>query len=147
MVLEAVRAIHNGGQVASRESVHKITGLKQTVVDDRLSHLVDEGYLLRVQRGIFAPAPEHWPAREIGVYVLPCGTTKIEVGTDHVMTLSPAEHRIMGALLGGGAMQHILIAQGEQQAYQVGELLQVHRKLREDVKALEDRLTGAAGDA
>lgn len=140
IVLEAVRSIHNSGQIASREAVREVTKLKQSVVDDRLSHLVDIGELIRAQRGIFAPAYKHKPARLISIHVTPDdGTVVIEVGNDYSVVLSPEEHRTLASLVSGAAVQHILAAQGQQMAYQLGEVMLLHKNLREDLNAIREK--------
>jgi hypothetical protein len=141
IVLEAVRSIHNSGQIASREAVREVTRLKQSVVDDRLSHLVDIGELIRAQRGIFAPAYKHKPSRIISVHVTPDdGTVVIEIGNDYSVVLSPDEHRTLAQLVAGAAVQHILIAQGQQMAYQIGEVGLHSKRLRDDLNAIREKI-------
>lgn len=108
-VFEAVLALHEQEQVATRELVAELTGLKLSVVDDRLGALVDEGLLLRVQRGVFAPVPQHGPARAVSRTLLPGGMSKVEIGDD-VLTLTPHECRMLGELLAGSALQASQIA-------------------------------------
>ena len=62
-ILEAIEDLHNQEQIVTRETLSQLTGFKLSIVDDRLSHLVDSGQIIRVQRGVFIPAPKHRPAR------------------------------------------------------------------------------------
>ena len=49
-VYEAVRELRAGEQIATRETVAELSGLKLSVVDDRLRTLVDDGQLKRLLR-------------------------------------------------------------------------------------------------
>ena len=70
-MLEAIKDLHAQEQIVTRETLSDLTGLKLTVIDDRLSYLIDSGDIHRVQRGVFVPAPEHKPARIVSKTVLP----------------------------------------------------------------------------
>ncbi|MGK7052218.1 hypothetical protein N1Z41_00035900 [Pseudomonas aeruginosa] len=58
VVLDAVRELHSQQQIVTRQTLVELTGLKPGVVDDRLSVLVDDLLVLRVERGVFIPAPQ-----------------------------------------------------------------------------------------
>ena len=58
-ILEAIEDLHNQEQIVTRETLSQLTGFKLSIVDDRLSHLVDSGQIIRVQRGVFIPTPKH----------------------------------------------------------------------------------------
>ena len=75
-ILEAIEDLHNQEQIVTRETLSQLTGLKLSIVDDRLGHLVDSGQIIRVQRGVFIPAPKHRPSRPI--------VTGKQIGRAHV---------------------------------------------------------------
>ena len=110
-VLDAVRDLRELDQIATRETVAELTGLKMGIVDDRLRALVDDGKLKRVLRGVYVPVEVHPPSRCISKTVLMDGTVKIEIG-DEVLTLTPREDRALAMLQAGAVMQVLGIATG-----------------------------------
>ncbi|MCO5976802.1 hypothetical protein [Ideonella oryzae] len=110
-VYDAVVDLHALEQVATRETVARLTGLKLTVVDDRLRALVDDQKLKRVLRGVYVPVETHPPARDISKTILSDGRVKIEIG-DEVLTLTPREDRMLSSLMAGTAAQAIAIQTG-----------------------------------
>lgn len=141
VVLEAVQDLHNMEQVVTRETLRDATGLRLTVIDDRISLLIDNGQVYRVQRGVFVPAPEHKPARLITKTVLPCGTVKIEIGDDHVLTLTPREDRMLARLMAGSAQELSSVEMGHQTAILNGQLTGQIRELRRKLAKFEDQLS------
>ena len=57
IVLEAIQDMHNLEQVVTRETLSEYTNLKLSMIDDRVTHLIDHGHVYRIQRGVFIPAP------------------------------------------------------------------------------------------
>lgn len=98
IVLEAIHELHAKELGVTRQALLEKTGLKLTVIDDRLALLVDNGQVLRIQRGVFVPAPPHRPTRIFSKTFLPNGLTVITIGDDHVLSLTRREHDILGAL-------------------------------------------------
>lgn len=142
LVLEAVRELYAQEQIVTRETLAEHTGLTMTVVDDRIAVLVDDGQVIRVQRGVFIPAPT-WPAaRPISKTILPDGFVKIEIG-DEVLTLTPRESRALGELTAAAAQQFAAIELGRQANEVTAELAQRITTLRRRINALE----GEARDA
>lgn len=133
-VLDAVIDLHNQEQVATRETLSDILDLKQTIIDDNLTTLVNDGLIHRVQRGVYVPTIEHKPARVISKIVLPCGTVKIDIGDDVVLTLTPKEARIIGSLMAADAMQYSNIEIGHHAALATAraelELKEMRKALR-----------------
>lgn len=121
IVLEAVQDLHNQEQIVTRETLHGLTGLKLSVIDDRVGALIDDGLVIRVQRGVFMPAEIHPPARAISKTLLPDGTVKIDIGDD-VLTLTPREDRMMARLFAGVVMETAAIEVGRQAGIQGSEL-------------------------
>ena len=115
IVFEAIQDLHVHEQIVTREILAELTGLKLTTIDDRLAHLVDNGRIRRVQRGVFVPMEQHRPARPISRTLCPDGTTVLEVG-DTVMILSPREARMVGELMAGSSQQYATVELGHEAA-------------------------------
>lgn len=141
-ILDAIIDLHNQEQVVTRETLSLILDLKQSIIDDNLSSLVNDDLIHRVQRGVFVPTVQHRPARIISKIVLPCGTVKIDVGDDMVLTLTPKESRILGSLMVGEAMQYSNIEIGHHAALASAkldlELKDMRREARETQRLLSD---------
>lgn len=108
-IYDAVCELHALEQIATRETVAELTGLKLGIADDRLRSLVDDGRIKRVLRGVYVPVEVHPPARCISKTVMTDGTVKIEIG-DEVLTLTPREDRALAMLQAGAAVQALGIA-------------------------------------
>ena len=121
IVLEAIQDMHNLEQVVTRETLSEYTNLKLSMIDDRVTHLIDHGHVYRIQRGVFIPAPMHKPARIITRSLCPDGVTVLEVG-DIVIHLTPREARMVGELMAGAGQQYTSIALGQQAERIAGEL-------------------------
>lgn len=134
-VLDAVIDLHNQEQIVTRETLSDVLDLKQTIIDDNLSSLVNDDLIHRVQRGVYVPTTEHKPARIISKIVLPDGTTVIDIGDTIVLTLTPKEARIIGSLMMCEAMQYSNIEIGHHAALTTAkmdlELKQMRKQLRE----------------
>lgn len=139
LVLEAVQDLHNQEQIVTRETLAELSGLKLSVIDDRLGTLADDGAILRVQRGVYVPAPQHPPARPMSKTVMPDGMVKIEIG-DEVLTLTPREDRALANLMAGAAAQAAAIETGRNTAILAAELGEEVKRLRRQVTALETRI-------
>lgn len=139
LVLEAVQDLHAQEQIVTRETLAELTGLKLSVIDDRIGTLADDGAVLRVQRGVYVPAPHHPPARPMSKTVMPDGMVKIEIG-DEVLTLTPREDRALANLMAGAAAQAAAIETGRNTAILAAELGEEVKRLRRQVIALEVRI-------
>ncbi|MEG2265262.1 MAG: hypothetical protein RSC68_13105 [Acinetobacter sp.] len=135
-MLEAIEDLVNQEQIVTRETLSQLTGLKLSIVDDRLSYLVDSGQIIRVQRGVFIPTPKHRVARLMSKMVLPDGTVKIEIGDDDILTLTPREARHLGNLMVAEAMQYANIEMGHHMAILQSEVTGQVRKLNRQVSDL-----------
>ena len=122
VVLDAVKELHAQEQIVTRETLHEQTGIKYGVLDDRLSALVDDGEILRVQKGVYIPAPELRPNRPITKTIIPGGWVKLEVGDDYAITLSPSENRALGELMAGAGQQFAAIELGHHAAIMASSL-------------------------
>lgn len=120
-VYEAVRELRAADQIATRETVAELSGLKLSVVDDRLRFLVDDGKLKRLIRGIYELVEQYPPARAISKTVLPGGYVKLEIG-DELLTLTPQEDRALALLQAGAAAQVAAIETGRVHLFTATEL-------------------------
>ena len=134
IIFEAVQDLHRREQVVTCETLAEMTGLKLSIIDDRLGHLVDNGKIRRVQRGVFVPMEQHKPARPISRTLCPDGTTVLEIG-DTVMILSPRESRMLGELLAGSGREYAAIEIGHEaarlNAVLAAQVSEVRRELRQ----------------
>ena len=135
VVLAAIEDLHRQEQIVTRETLASVTDLKLSIIDDRLSYLVDSMMIIRVQRGVFVPAMRHAPSRMMSKIVLPDGTVKIELGDDQVLTLTPREARMLGNLMCAEAMQYANIELGHNMAL-------IHSEVAGQVRALARQVNG-----
>ena len=135
-VLDAVIDLHNQEQIVTRETLSDVLDLKQTIIDDNLSSLVNDDLIHRVQRGVYVPTVEHKPARIISKIVLPCGTVKIDIGDDMVVTLTPKEARLIGSLFMADAMQYSNIEIGHHAALTTAKMDLELKQMRKQLRAL-----------
>lgn len=142
IVLEAVQDLHAQEQIVTRETLAEATGLRLAIIDDRLGHLIDQGKIHRVQRGVFVPVDHHKPARPISRTLCPDGTTVLEVG-DTVMILTPRESRMIGELMAGSAQQFAAVELGHQATRQSNVLGAQLSELRREVLRLREHVNGA----
>ena len=133
-VLDAVIDLHNQEQIVTRETLSDILDLKQTIIDDNLSSLVNDDLIHRVQRGVYVPTIEHKPARLISKIPLPDGTVVIDIGDSIVLTLTPKEARTLGSLMMCEALQYSNIEIGHHAALATAraelELKEMRKQLR-----------------
>ena len=133
IVFEAIQDLHAREQIVTRETLSELTGLKLTIIDDRLGHLADNGKIRRVQRGVFVPMEQHKPARPISRTLCPDGTTILEIG-ETVLVLSPREARMLGELMAGSSQQYATVEIGHEtarlNAVLAAQVSEVRRELR-----------------
>lgn len=142
VILEAVQELHALEQIVTRETLAQITGLKLTIIDDRIATLVDDELVIRVQRGVFVPAQTFPAARPISKTVLPSGMVKVEIGDD-VLTLTPREDRALASLQAGTAVQMANIESGHQAAVLAGDLARTVRRLEREIAGYRARVDAA----
>lgn len=138
IVMDAVDELHALEQLVTRETLVEHTGLKLSVIDDRIGVLIEDGQVHRVRSGVFVPAKKFPPARAISHTHLPDGWGKLEIG-DEMLTLTPRETRILGAMLQGAALQGAAIESGHHAAVLAASLAERVRKLERDNKALRTK--------
>ena len=137
-ILDAVQELHSQEQMVTREALLEVTGLKLTIIDDRIAKLVDDGVVLRKNRGVFVPAVQHPPARPISKTVMPDGMVKIEIG-DEVLQLTPREDRTLAGIQAGAAVQLAAIEMGQETSALV-------QSMRRRIAHLESKLRNLEGN-
>lgn len=135
-VLDAVTDLHNQEQVVTRETLSDLLDLKQSIIDDNLTSLVNDGLIHRVQRGVYVPIVEHKPARVISKIVLPDGTTVIDIGDNIVLTLTPKESRVLGNLMMCEALQYSNIESGHHAALTTAKMDLELKNMRKALRKL-----------
>lgn len=138
-VYEAVRELRALDQVASRETVQELTGLKMSIVDDRMRALADDGRIRRVTRGVYEVVEVYPPARAISKTILPDGTVKYDIG-DEVLTLTPAEARRLAELSVGAAQTAVMIQSAKAHMLLATELAAKVERLTRLVHSMRERL-------
>lgn len=135
-VFDAVRDLRELDQIATRETVAELTGLKLSVVDDRLRALVDDGKLKRLLRGIYELV-EQWPEpRTIYCGILPNGWVKMEIG-EEVLTFTPSEARRASRALGGFSEDARVIESTNQHLFLATEMAAKVEALGREIRALK----------
>lgn len=142
-VFDAVCEIRSLDGIATRDTVAELTGLKLTIVDDRLSALVDEGRLKRVLRGVYEVVEAYPEPRAISCTHLPNTWVKVEVG-DEVLTLTPREARMLGRAVAGFAEDARVIESSKQHLVLATQLAAQVEQLKREVKALQHAQRGLA---
>ena len=133
-IFDAVRDLREVDQIATRETVAELTGLKLSVVDDRLRNLVDDGRLKRLLRGVYELVESFPEPRAISKTVLPSGAVVYDIG-DEVLTLSPQEARVLAELSMGAAGTAVLINSTNQHLFLATELAAKVEKLEREMRA------------
>ena len=99
-------------------------------MDECLKRLADDELIYRLCSGVYAPTIQHPPQRTIYKAILPDGTVKLEVGDDHILTLTPKEARILGGLFLAEATEYGSLALASRFA-------EMNNALHNRIKALE----------
>lgn len=138
-VLDAARDLAAQEQDVTREALHAATGLALYIVDERIRVLINDGKMLRLERGKYAPAETFHETRAMSRTILPGGVVKYEIG-DHILELSPQEDRNL-ADLSAGALVKLIGIEGNRLATALHsrlgkvEKIQRDRERRADTKA------------
>lgn len=133
-VYEAVRELRSLEQVATRETIAELTGLKLSVVDDRLRALVTDERLKRLLRGVYELVEQYPQTRAISKTVLPGGYVKYDIG-DEVLTLTPAEDRVLAQLGMGAAGQAMMIHSTNEHLYLANAIASKVERLEREIEA------------
>lgn len=135
-VFDAVRDLRELDQIATRDTVAELTGLKLAIVDDRLRALVDDGRLKRLLRGIYELVETYPEPRELSCTMLSDGWVKLELG-DSMVRLTPTEARRAARALGGFAEDARVIESTKAHLFLATELAAVVEKQGREIKALK----------
>lgn len=134
LIWGAIEDLRAKGQIASRQVLAEVTGLKLTTVDDHVKRMVEDGRLRRPLPGVVEIVDYFPEARPVSLTVMPNGLAKIDIG-DICVAVSPQERRALAGLLQGDACQLSNILAGQQMNALVGEVW-------EELKALKRELGG-----
>ncbi len=142
-ILDAVMDLHSQEQVVTRDKLGEVLPhLTLQKISDRLGYLIETNQIDRPERGVYVPIFTHAPSRPICKYMLPDGTVKIEIGDDHVITLTPRESRYLGNLMVAEAMQFSNIELGHtvsvMQNQVIGQMRKFERKLEKMIGRQKD---------
>lgn len=135
MVLDAVVDLNNQEQSVTRETLSVVIDLSLAIIDEKLTSLVNDGLIHRIQRGVYVPTVKHNQARIISKIVLPCGTVKVDIDDD-VWTLTPKEARILGSLMAADAMQYSNIEIGHHAALTTAKMDLEMKEMRKMLRDL-----------
>lgn len=138
-IFQAVRDLREVDQIATRETVAELTGLKLSVVDDRLRTLVDDGRLRRLLRGVYEMVEVFPPPRNTYAGIMQDGMVKVEVGDD-VWTLTPNEARRVARVLGGFAEDARILESSRAHLFLATELAAKVEKLERELKTMRELL-------
>lgn len=120
------------GQIATRQVLADVTGLKLVTIDDHVKRLVEDGQLRRPVAGVVEIVDRMPPPRAVSMTHQPDGPSKLEIG-DICVDLWPQERRALANLLLGDAVQYSNIQTGQDINFLVrqvwGELTQLKRDL------------------
>ena len=133
-IYTAVQELRELGQEATRHTIAQLTGLKMTVVDDRLRALVDDGRLRRLLRGVYELVEVFPPPRTTYAGITQSGMVKVEVGDD-VWTLTPSEARRVARVLGGFAEDARILESSRAHLFLATELAAKVEKLEREMRA------------
>ncbi len=144
-IFDAVRDLREVDQIATRETVAELTGLKMAIVDDRLRALVDDGKLKRLLRGVYELVETYPQTRNISKTILDSGYVMIEIAgrkdePDIVLHLTPSEDRALSMLSVGAAGQAILINSTNQHLFLATELAAKVEAQGRELKAMRELL-------
>ena len=98
-VLHAVVALSEHNQLASRQSVLRLTGLSKTTVDERIKDLKADGLIRSDVPGFYEPV-DNTVDRMVSVTNMPHGRVKLEIG-DSLLVLTPREVFELAKFLAG----------------------------------------------
>lgn len=138
-IFDAVRDLREVDQIATRETVAELTGLKMAIVDDRLRALVDDGKLKRLLRGVYELVETFPEPRPIYCGILHSGMVKLELGED-VLTLTPSEARRTARALGGFAEDARVIESTRTHLFLATELAAKVESQGRELKAMRELL-------
>lgn len=98
LIYDAAQRLFNAyNRPFNRGQIVQETGLPVNIVREHLDALIEDGLLVRIERGVYG-VNRVLQTRAISITLLPDGDTKIEVGDD-ILTLNPTEVKLLGSRL------------------------------------------------
>lgn len=132
------------GQIATRQVLAEVTGLKLVTVDDHINRMVEEGQLRRPVAGVVEIIDQMPAPRSVSMLHNPDGCSKLEIG-DECIDIWPQERRMLATLLAGDMVQYSNIQFGRETGVAMAEMLSELRKLQKANKGLEAELRKLQG--
>lgn len=117
VIYSAALDLYQNQQPITRDTLTRATGYQLHIIDDRIKHMIDNGLLYRIEKGVYGVIYRHPNARVISKTILDTGAIKIEIGDD-VLTLTPHEATMLGRLFMGEAMSFNMVELGQHMAAQ-----------------------------
>lgn len=139
-VFDAVCELSALEQPATRETVAEITGLKLSIVDDRLGALMDDAKIKRILRGVYVPEVHYPPARNVSKEVQSDGMVMYEFSNDAgstVLKLTPKEDRVLSSLTAGAGAQLVAIEANRQQTTLLASMAAQLEQIKKENRALQ----------
>lgn len=140
-IYDAVCELNALEQPATRETVAEITGLKLSIVDDRLGALVDDEKIRRILRGVYAPVVTYPPARNISKEILSDGMVMYEFSNEQgsiTLKLTPREDRVLSSLNAGAGAQLVAIEANRQQSILLTSMAAEMERIKKENRALQE---------
>ncbi len=149
VVLEAITELCARGQTASRASVKRMTGLKESIIDERIKDLKAQNMIRCDVPGFYEPVDQS-PDRILSVTNLPLGRVKIELG-DELLSLSPREADNLAESLAGRLLRYQGSAQAPKPAADTAQMFCVTKAAmvhlhRQHWPSIERDLSNAASN-
>lgn len=144
-VFDAVCELSALEQPASRETVAEITGLKLSIVDDRLGALMDDGKIKRILRGVYVPEVHYPPARNVSKEIMSDGMVMYEFSNDSesvVLKLTPKEDRALSSLTAGAGAQLVAIENNRNQSILLTAMAAELDRIKKENRALAAKRAG-----
>lgn len=137
MVFQAVAELRRLDQPATGAAIAELTGLKRTIVDDRLRILITDKRLHQRARGYYEVVEFFNAPRVISKTVLPSGMVVFDIGDD-VIALNPQESRVLAELCIGAAHTALMIHTTNQHLFLAHEIASKVEKLDRQLKTAQE---------
>ena len=119
-------------QIATRQVLAEVTGLKLVTIDDHIKRLVEDGQLRRPVAGVVEIVDKMPPPRAVSMTHLPDGPSKLEIG-DICVDIWPQERRALANLLLGDAVQYSNIQTGHDINFLAHQVWEEVKQLKRDL--------------
>lgn len=123
-------------QIATRQVLAEVTGLKLVTIDDHLNRMIEDGQLRRPVAGVVEIIDQMPDPRPVSLLHNPGGCSKLEVG-DVCLDLWPQERRMLATLLAGDMVQYSNIQFGQETSIAMAQMMSALNREKAARKALE----------